>query len=119
MKFMLTTPFVIGQFCIDAGVTIDLNVPREFWNDNAKLAYGRIMPADAICMDRESVALWRKVYGRIGSFHLKQSLEWFEDDRFWPAVREAMKEVLGPGPKAEVRVIYEHASANVAGWSYE
>jgi hypothetical protein len=34
-------------------------------------------------------------------------------------VREEMKEVLGPAAKPEVRVIYEHASANVAGWAYD
>jgi hypothetical protein len=71
---MLLTDWPIGSICLAAGVTIDLNAPRELWNDNAKLAYGRVMPPDAICMDREAVALWRKVYGNVGSFHLKQSL---------------------------------------------
>jgi hypothetical protein len=70
-------------------------------------------------MDREAVALWRKVYGNVGSFHLKQSLEWFEQDEWHDIVRQELKEVLGPAAKPEVRVIYEDASANVAGWAYE
>ena len=93
------------------------NAPRELWNDNAKLAYGRVMPVDAICMDREAVALWRKVYGNVSGYALKQSLEWFEEDEHWPTVREAMKEVLGAKPA--VRVIYEHEGAGIAAWTYD
>lgn len=103
MRYQLTQGFVIGQFCIPAGETIDLNGPSELWNDNAKLAYGRVMPVDAICMDREAVALWRKVYGNVSGYALKQSLEWFEEDEHWPTVREAMKEVLGAKPPAGPR----------------
>jgi hypothetical protein len=117
LRFQLLIAWPIGQFCIDAGVTIDLNTPRQLWNENVKLAYGRIPPHDVIYMDREAVALWKKAYAHAGWLHLKAKLDWWEEDRWLPIVREELKEFLGPA-KAEVRVIYESASANIAGWSY-
>ena len=94
MRYQLLTAWPIGQFCIEAGTTIDLNIPQQFWTDNAKLAYGRIPPPDAIALDRECRDFMKKAYAHAPWLSLKASLsEWFEQDQHWPVVHEAMKEL--------------------------
>ena len=62
MKFMLQTPWPIGQFCIDAGVTIDLGKPEAQLSDWEKLARGRIPPIDALALDEECAQHMRRCY---------------------------------------------------------